>query len=206
MTTSKRARSRSSRRPKPIGGVDPRSLKIATRFWSYVDRSAGSDECWPWGGRLTEDGYGQFRVDDRIVYAHRFAWIATYGPIPDELIVCHRCDNRQCVRPTHFFLGTYQDNDRDRRLKGRATYEKPRMLSERTSSRLTADERQQIVALYESGYYTRTFLARLYGVNKSTVDDYIQKARAEAPSRSAGSTSRANRGRLPGTRGGRAIA
>ena len=39
--------------------------------------------------------------------------------VPDELGVCHKCDNRKCINPDHLFLGTAMDNAHDRDRKGR---------------------------------------------------------------------------------------
>ena len=41
------------------------------------------------------------------------------GIVPENMCVLHTCDNRVCINPGHLFLGTQQDNIRDRVKKGR---------------------------------------------------------------------------------------
>jgi len=79
----------------------------------------GENECWPWQGSKTPNGYGKFALPDRKVGAHRFAYEYFVGPIPDEYLVMHSCDNPPCVNPAHLLVGTNSDNMQDRYRKGR---------------------------------------------------------------------------------------
>lgn len=67
--------------------------------------------------------YGVFLVNGRSINAHRFAYQIAHGPVPDDMFVCHRCDNPPCVNPAHLFLGTHVDNMQDMISKGRGWWQ-----------------------------------------------------------------------------------
>lgn len=77
-------------------------------------------ECWEWEKGISQiGGYGQLWWDKKHYKAHRASWIVHNGEIPLGLMVCHKCDNTKCINPSHLFLGSSLDNNRDRKLKGR---------------------------------------------------------------------------------------
>lgn len=80
--------------------------------------------CWVWEGTITSNGYGWFTRTlngvDNSVSAHVAAFELAYGPVPEGLIVRHKCDNKPCVNPAHLEPGTSVDNARDRDSRGRA--------------------------------------------------------------------------------------
>ncbi len=71
-------------------------------------------DCWIWTAGKNNAGYGQFWPDARCspMYAHRFAWVLHFGPIPDKLNILHNCDNPSCVNPNHLTMGTQVENMR----------------------------------------------------------------------------------------------
>lgn len=101
-----------------------RKLAEAKRFWAHVDKSGG---CWVWLGTRHGKGYGHVKSGGVVRKAHRVSWEMVHGPIPDGLLVCHRCDNPPCVRPDHLFLGTARDNTQDSISKGRTRRQREKL-------------------------------------------------------------------------------
>lgn len=95
-----------------------RTIPLEARFWMQVDKTEG---CWLWRGSTRPNGYGRLQiVESRSAPGvHRISYELHYGPIPDGLFVCHRCDTPLCVNPEHLFLGSQADNMHDRQRKGK---------------------------------------------------------------------------------------
>ncbi len=102
-------------RKRRTGSYDGLPLTREEKFWSRVQKT---DSCWLWTGYIGYSGYGVLtaRVGIR---AHRFSWELHHDKIPDQLHVCHTCDVRHCVNPSHLFLGSHRDNMDDMIKKGR---------------------------------------------------------------------------------------
>ena len=99
-------------------GIVKNPEKILGRFRDKFVPEPNSG-CWLWTASTFRTGYGKFRVDDRMVSAHRVSYELHNGLIPEGLHVCHTCDVKVCVNPDHLWLGTNQDNVDDRDAKGR---------------------------------------------------------------------------------------
>jgi HNH endonuclease len=125
-----------------------------------------TDDCWLWGGSISQFGYGRFFParnggNTKFFFTHRWAYERFVGPIGD-LCVLHRCDVRNCVRPDHLFLGTRPDNSLDMRLKGRAP-----------NRRLTDEQVLEIRDRY--GVESLNQLARSFGVSKKAILNIVHR-------------------------------
>jgi len=77
-------------------------------------------ECLVFTGCVNNKGYGKVGVrDEGPQYAHRISYVHHHGPIPDDMVVMHSCDNPPCVEPTHLSLGSKAENNLDMKAKGR---------------------------------------------------------------------------------------
>jgi hypothetical protein len=75
--------------------------------------------CWNWQAGKDRDGYGYFYHNkNRGGRAHRFSWEYHNSKIPKGTSVLHKCNNPACVNPSHLYLGTQQDNMKDRYKAG----------------------------------------------------------------------------------------
>lgn len=87
------------------------------RFLKYVNQIEKG--CWLWTGGKTNKGYGKCRFIDRTVDAHKMSYILFCDEVPAGMIVRHKCDVRLCVNPEHLIVGSYRDNMRDAKQRGR---------------------------------------------------------------------------------------
>ena len=145
------------------------------RFWNKVIKQPNG--CWEWQGSLDRSGYGQFKLYDtghgkgsqrqKVIAAHRMAWKLEKGQCPPYL--CHKCDNRKCVNPSHLYEGSPQENsqDRSRRHPGWAC----RSLSDHIIRRIRRE--------YFIGFSSNQ-LSNKYSISKHTVLKIINgKVRTE---------------------------
>ena len=144
-------------------------LSLEQRFWAKVNKTANADDCWEWIAGKSPKGYGHFSKggNNGMSRAHRVSYELNIGPIPDELLVCHRCDNPSCVNPNHLFLGTHKDNVADRVNKGRGRYYAHSGESN-GRAKLTTKQVQEIRNRIAAGE-KQSLIADDYGVTKETV-------------------------------------
>jgi len=99
---------------KDFSAVEPKAME---RFWKKVEKGP-ADSCWIWSGTKTTRGYGQFSIKGTSIRAHRLAYEATLGPIPDGFDLHHRCINKLCVNPAHMGVIPHQEHVKEANSAG----------------------------------------------------------------------------------------
>jgi hypothetical protein len=86
------------------------TMELQHRFVTKV--RVADDGCWIWLGSRSDAGYGILWSGERRLRAHRFAYTAVVGPIPEGLDLDHLCRVRHCVNPAHLEPVTRGENAR----------------------------------------------------------------------------------------------
>lgn len=103
--------------PLGVGLNHPEFLQL--RVFPRLTLSAAG--CWEWVGCKDGFGYGRIHVCGTVYVLHRLMYQVYRGVTPtSEQCILHTCDNPACCNPTHLWLGTRADNNKDMGLKGRA--------------------------------------------------------------------------------------
>lgn len=102
-----------------------RGLNLEEHFDYFYEQSKSTDTgCKTWAGSTDTLGYGRITKGQVTHKAHRLSYARFVGEIPDNMEICHNCDNPSCVNPNHLFVGTTKDNAEDREAKGRGQHQK----------------------------------------------------------------------------------
>ena len=155
--------------------------QTAESFWARVqgDRRKRNG-CWEWQGACNNTGYGNVAWHGKVYTAHRIAaWLSGLVESPskpfaaqDKAHVLHKCDNRKCCNPSHFFIGSYSDNQLDAYSKKRKT--QPRGGSH-VNAKLTDGQAKEIRHLYFVHGLKQQTIANRYGVSQTTISKLIRE-------------------------------
>jgi predicted XRE-type DNA-binding protein len=142
-------------------------MKLVERFESLYLPEPNSG-CWLWTGSLNKAGYGEFSIGGSKPAAYRLSYYLYKGKIPPKMNVCHACDTPSCVNPDHLWLGTHAENIADAASKNRM-----HPGEKNGSAKLKEQEVLDIVAMYNTGNFTRHELAKKFSVGHSIIGDIL---------------------------------
>lgn len=140
---------------------------LEERFFRQIEKTDG---CWNWTGRLVGKGYGSIGLGGKgakSVLSHRLSHEIHKGPIPEGMVVMHKCDNPRCVNPEHLEAGTQSQNIKDAFARMRKVLPIKKVRGEECgASKLT----EKIVLEIRASKLSLANLAALHGVAKSTIE------------------------------------
>lgn len=140
-------------------------------FWARVKKS---QKCWEWQGACNNTGYGTVAWHGKVYTAHRIAaWLSGLVVNPakptnaqEKAHVLHKCDNRKCCNPDHFFIGSYADNQLDAYAKKRRVQPKG---ESNPNAKLTNKQAAEIRHVYSVHGLTQKQLANKYDVSQRAI-------------------------------------
>jgi len=153
---------------------------LEKRLWRKVDKCGpvpahrpelGS--CWIWTGSTNQSGYGLIGTSVGLRTTHHVAWKLAGNEISDGKKLCHFCDVPNCVRLSHLFVGTHQDNMLDMETKGRGRHPSG---DEHYKSRLKPEQVREIRKLWAEGV-PQTKLSKMFQREPNTISKIVNRKR-----------------------------
>lgn len=113
-------------------------------------------------------GYTRIKYNGKQERLFRVIYMLSNGPIPEGMLVRHKCDNPNCCNIKHLELGTKKDNVSDMILRGRDVYHNPRPKIRGSFNGQSKLNEEQVLEIFKSKLgYGR--LAKEYNVSKTTI-------------------------------------
>ena len=140
-----------------------KSIPRSEIFWNRVEKT---DSCWMWKA-CTNKVYGIFfPAKKERWYAHRYSYFLSFGKIPENMSVLHKCDTPLCVNPEHLFIGTQQDNMKDMKNKNRG-------VKGETQGGAKLKENDIIEIRKKALTMTHAEICKSYNVNRRTIGKIV---------------------------------
>lgn len=139
------------------GGSNLKSFREV--FWSRAAVGEPTD-CWDWLGPMDHNDYGTCFLDKKLMKAHRAAYWYAFGNLPTGLSICHSCNNKKCVNPSHLYAAKNGDNIRDAA--------KANLLGKK----LSAEDVLEIRA--HRDLFTGKEMAIIYGVTRHSISNVLR--------------------------------
>jgi hypothetical protein len=117
-------------------------------------------DCWEWTKGTYTKGYGAInsKLIKKCLQVHRVsAAIWLEFDLFSDLQVLHKCDNRLCFNPNHLFIGTNEDNIKDKVIK------------KRQYRKIDEEDKKKIIEYWKNNIITQKELAYMFKVTQPLI-------------------------------------
>lgn len=133
--------------------------------------------CLEWTSPHDKDGYGITSFVEngkkKTWKVHRLIYNLLKGDIPENMSICHKCDNPKCYNIFHLFLGSHLDNIQDRIEKGRSR----KQSGEKNNMSYISEEKVFLIREDYKNGMKQCEIVRKYGLKQPTVSKILRRLR-----------------------------